>query len=1008
LFVKRPGENKYDYPITDEQLRLYGVPVGDEVVLTKVECYFDMDFSQIVILMEGEAKMDTPDYHPIVATLTLELTDVGTTVVEVPLQSAKESIHQQIQEWADARIDSPYFEAAFPQSKQAFFNLVDGYLMQIANATTFLEFLTISQGAEQPIANFAFEYDFMVFLRAQRLIEINGHLDWQCSRATTESCQAMRAYFEASKSSIQGAQDSMAIQTIVSQIYSGIQERFVIDPVVMLLEQQKTRSKENLDSVFEVLAPYFPDFSTRMDISMLVSEFKWKIDQAATVEAIDQAYQDFYASLLAKNIVWKEWSLGKTFLLAQIEQWGVWIVTLMEDGYLVAEEVRTRYDQFYADLTAMDELVPLIRLTIEAYGELEASLMPLIRTWGFNTILTIATQNAPRVPASMRYEFDQMINQSNHRIQQANGPWDIQDAVDDLVLYIADLPVDDWQSHVDGAIQLLQATLDQLLQDAPELASQQAMNGLFLIARSELVAAVVGDESALMNTVDKWQDAIMKAYFPVIPNYDQFELDRWRTKTLALLDKIYFTTKDMVTADQSLSTLDLWRTNYITSFAASTTVSQVLGVQQDALNAWLALSFSYKADFEAVRQDFIAFVDAANLEAILYLGDLPSQLATSIANVRSQLTNQTNPQYLIMTGASAMNNLPYSIRIAMQDAYFVRLQTQKDAFAMLVATEHLALLENLYSVAFARINRAWSSIEVFNAYNDFEALARLLPKDEFVLAKQFAMDQVINRYAQLWQTATDDSRMALASVMQIAQGQIVASQTHAELNAVLTAVHHALDEAYVMNAELWQIMIYRQYYIDIGQKITESVMLYAMNEELDHLMMMTYFQLVDQWKIDTDPADMFLHYQEWIQYLNTLQYTFVQPLADLVPELRSALWVDYDFVLSQGLAGNPETVDLIDQWIGMLNGSATPIDAIANRHMGATSVVDKAYEILYDRAVTQLQTHYFQYQMAVSLDSQPLLDEIFDTALLQLRLSPNRFNLQPIIDEFHQKASALQ
>ncbi|MCK7484286.1 MAG: InlB B-repeat-containing protein [Bacillus subtilis] len=36
LFEKRPGENKYDYPISNEQLIMYGIPVDEDVFLSKV------------------------------------------------------------------------------------------------------------------------------------------------------------------------------------------------------------------------------------------------------------------------------------------------------------------------------------------------------------------------------------------------------------------------------------------------------------------------------------------------------------------------------------------------------------------------------------------------------------------------------------------------------------------------------------------------------------------------------------------------------------------------------------------------------------------------------------------------------------------------------------------------------------------------------------------------------------------------------------------------------------
>jgi siroheme synthase len=70
-------------------------------------------------------------------------------------------------------------------------------------------------------------------------------------------------------------------------------------------------------------------------------------------------------------------------------------------------------------------------------------------------------------------------------------------------------------------------------------------------------------------------------------------------------------------------------------------------------------------------------------------------------------------------------------------------------------------------------------------------------------------------------------------------------------------------------------------------------------------------------------------------------------------------------------------------------------------------VLDKAYVIVYDRAVSELATLYAQYQAVVAVESQPMLEAMHQAALNQLRTNPDRFDHGWVIHDFHQRAQTL-
>jgi hypothetical protein len=1007
LFVKRPGENKYDYPITDEQLKLYGVPVGDEVVLSKVECYFDMDLQEIVILLEGMAKMDSDTLHPVVASLRLALYDVGTTIVDVPMEAARETVRQEIQAWTDAVMNRGEYQAAFPYSKQAFANLVDGYLMEIVGAKNLTELLVIRQNAEPAILSFAFEYNFLDLQKAARIEEILNHLDWQCGRATAESCDAMRAYFETSKSLILSAQSEPELQSAVTMIYDGIRSRYVEDPTALALQMHKERLKEFVDAYFEVLNPYLLDPSVKMTVTMLVNQAKAAIDGAPDTLAADQAFDFFHASLVGLDLSFGDWSQAKNFLLAQIAVWGTWIDTFAAGGYALPQDIKTEFEADYAMLGQVPDLLLLMRLSIETYVKYETSLMPLVRQWGLAAADQIKNDAAPSVPAEWIDDFDQAYASARQRIQNAKGPWDVQAAIDDFLQFVANLPQDDWQSLLNVAIQSLRVRVDELALEDLEVVSHQAIANLFLFAQEAILKIPDGQIDQLNGAVDAWQQAITRAVLPAAPIDDALALQNAKEAKRAFLLDIHAYTVATLAPGESTAPMDQWLSGYLNAVDAAGSLAELNSAVGDIVTPWKNLNLTYQTDLSWLRNDFLLLLDAYYQSGLPYVSGYSVSTETTFSNIRNNLETQTDPVFLIMSGVSAKSILPNLVRSEVRAHSLVLLEAIRTQWTGIVRSDALLVLDQLKGIFEIKMNRAIEPEDIAVILDFYRQTAPLLPKDAFKQAVQNAVAELSNLHHGLFATATAESRVALDQALIDGIASLQSAADPAELELRLTQAKTALHQAYLVDADLWQLQIYRDYYREIGKRIIESVMLYAGSEELEPLMMASYADMIDQWAIDGNPDDMYLHYQAWIEYLDFLHFEYQIDMPNLLNELNVALAMEIDEIYAHGLAGIPELVDIATYWTTTLAASPNEILAIANRHMSYYSVLDKAYVIVYDRAVSELATLYAQYQAVVAVESQPMLEAMHQAALNQLRTNPDRFDHGWVIHDFHQRAQTL-
>lgn len=1007
LFVKRPGERKYDYPITDEQLRLYGVPVGDEVVLSKKECYFDLDRGEIVIMLEGQAKMDTESYHPVIASLRLALYDVGTTVIETPMAAARENVRAQIQEWTGAVMTRGEYLAAFPYSKQAFSNLVDGFLMSISNAENLSELLVLRQTAEPAILYFQFEYNFLELQKTARIQEILGHLDWQCGRSTAESCDAMRAYFETAKAQIQSATDDASLQNAVMTIYDGIQSRFVESPEALALQMHKERLKEFADVYFEVLLPYLTNQSIQMEVRQRIGQAKTMIDQASDIVEADMAYNNLYPLLMELQIFVDDWSQAKTFLLAQNAVWGTWIDTLTTAGYDLPQGIKAQFEQDYAMLGGVPELLLMIRLSIQTYVKYEIPLMPFVRQWGLTAADQIKNDAAPTVPAEWVDDFEQTYASVRQRIQNAKGPWDVRAAIDDFLQFVANLPQDDWQSLVNASIQSLQGMVDQLMLEDLEVVSHQAIANLFLFAQEVILKIPFGQTDQLNRAVEDWQQAITRAVLPATLVDDALALQNAKEDKRAFLLDIHAYTIATLAPGQSTAPMDQWLSGYLNVVDAAGSQSELNSAVGDIVTPWKNLNLTYQTDLTWLRNDFLLVLDALYQSGVPYVSGYSVSTETTFSNIRNNLETLTDPVFLIMSGVSAKSILPNLVRVEVRTHSIAQLDAVRTHWTGLVRSDALLVLDQLSDIFEIQMNRAIEPQDIAVILEFYRQTASLLPKDEFKQAVLIAVADLSNLHHGLFATATPESRVALDQVLTdgIASLQSAADPTVLELR--LTQAKNAMHQAYAVDANLWQLQIYRDYYREIGKRIVESVMLYAGSEELEPLMMASYADTIDQWATDVNPNDMYLHYQAWIEYLYFLHFEYQIAMPNLLNELNVALAAQIDEIYAHGLAGVPELVDIATQWTTILADSPNEIWAIANRHMAYYSVLDKAYVIVYDRAVSELATLYAQYQAVVAVESQPMLEAMHQAALNQLRTNPNRFDHGWVIHDFHQKAQTL-
>lgn len=196
-------------------------------------------------------------------------------------------------------------------------------------------------------------------------------------------------------------------------------------------------------------------------------------------------------------------------------------------------------------------------------------------------------------------------------------------------------------------------------------------------------------------------------------------------------------------------------------------------------------------------------------------------------------------------------------------------------------------------------------------------------------------------------------------------------------------------------------------YTFLAYDLAYDIMDRTLESELDHLLWPLYYDFVDSLQVDETTDAMLISFNTWMDNVKLIGYTFHDSLDAIKLDLIADLHVDYLNYLTIVTPDDPYIELLMQFWTDMINASTNEVDAIANRFLGRTGIMEAIYEEVYMQSIAQLLVQYTYWQTIVGSAELPQLEVYYEYYLEQININKYWTNYDFFLAEFDNLADSL-
>ena len=966
LFVKRPGLQLYDYPVTPEILALFGFDELTDISFTTLTCVFDLANQTFVITMIGEfANMGSSVQVDLL--LTLSLKDVNATVIEIPLPEVKDDLSQRLLNDAYEIRTYRGYAIATEASRAEFDEFIEEGLFDISAINNLFELTYVFEYLMEDMWNFYFEVDPIQQMRYNAKIEMEDTVAMLSESATVESILAMEALLADYIELIAPLNTFEALNQLVQAFHEEVQDYYIFDTAKQELMDYQTKLIHNLEV-------YRSAFSELFLIPTERSQFFNSYYDA--IDAIEETTNKADALLVYQATI-QNW-MSKNYSLGDLSEVKEWLLMQLESAYGMAlnfiEDDTTEIDGIFLDfetnLGLATDVFVILELGFEAYDSINALVITNLRLYALQQAQNIYNQTIAKIIPEAMIEAQRLYTEVSARIQNAVEIHKIYQLLDDFHWNMSYLPVDDF-------LQSKQFYTDQII---------GLVNYLYLVATDESYLIIEGlvdqflldvdaliyeDYEALEILFDTAHSAILNAF---IEKPEVAELRIAKEQAENLLYNVYWTVYDHIEFD-SIEQEDELYYGFVDHLQGIYQAKTVLEVElaYDEVIFFLAsqnltfFNLEQRLDEEIFElwnfyDEYTTIIDQLDPEIEVYLE------AQTIA-----IKTLTNPYQMVSTAIQTYNTLHEMFLTKSKTHLLLKLEAIYLEYLPLLLLESLDEAEELYVHFQALIAQETNLWEFFYTINNFIYDLEQLPMDPLEFVRHQAKMELNNQFTYLSHTASEDSLLMMESVLTEYLQAIQAAVDEMEIDNTVYLGIDALNIAYIPNPEIsvfnqtkydW-LHLFDQLYIYLIELIDDPEMLPSFED--------WYIESYNQVNQSQDLSEIEFFSLKILEKLDFLNLTFFDDFDYIIADYTDFLNEEFSILTYNVGEIDSDSLIYLNSILTDLTSITNPMDLILHAEFSLWDVRTYLLEIISPVMLTRIDNQYNQLTLQVADVDIPML-----------------------------------
>ncbi len=810
LFVKRPGEHIYDYPITPDVLDMLGINPDEELNMDQMSCYLELNTSSIVIHMVGQL-IQEGSTNAVDAIVTLRMIDAGTTVILLPMQEIKNDQILIMTELVNEVKQSMNYQTATQQSKDQFDQLVLEVMDKLPLQEHVRALSDMFWQYHEQIVLFYFDIDDVYMMRYQTKEQMLNEFHYRMHFATDDSILAMQLILNQHLLTADTLNLPEQFDQLLDSFYQAIDDAYVFDPLKQEVQMNRQRIHELLFIYVQVIDPLLQKPEDRGLFFDILKTHQDLLEEAMTKEEMRFIYESCVQEWIDASFQFGDYTEEREWLMNQIDQF--YLMALETIGEGDPTEIEFLYSDYVARVYMEENLVSIIKLSIDTYEALNVLIIDIVRLEAIEVIDSETNQILPMIHEDFHQDIANRYADAVFRIENAYDLSQVWDIVDEFLSFLHSLPIDHWAGDIE---QRIFAVTWQASSRAPYATPDSIVAMQFIVDQFTFdVTMIEPYDYPALDLLE--QNAIMAIEQAFIASPEMKLLfDAIDQATSFLFDVFWQTQYTMIFEDDAFDLFYTPYTELIDLIYDAMTVEAVWVAYDNALAYLLQYPFEYQAPVEAQHIEFLTYdlnMMIQNWNQMFEIDD-PLLLQLSLEWVNE-----------IKFAASGIYATYYflSAKMELVPLYLIpaRLSTLEDLeenylyFQQVLIEDDLAALDALYEKYLLLISEETNIYNLHDhiwGFNDEVSDLSLDPLKDQKLTVIYNLEYVVSDKSK---TASAESILAMNEILAEAILAVQNALTEEEVSNFYYDYLNLIHAAYVMDPTFAELDLERYHWIDV-------------------------------------------------------------------------------------------------------------------------------------------------------------------------------------------------
>ncbi|MFA7126307.1 MAG: InlB B-repeat-containing protein [Bacilli bacterium] len=998
LFVKRPGEPIYDYPVTDEFLEMIHLDLDDDME-SAIFIYLDYSVNKFVISIEVTGEMEDQIVYSSME-MSITFSQVGTTEVTFPVDTIKTNLLLYIDEVAQNRDELLYAEPAKVVDYNEF---VDQYKANIELTNSLDEMSDFYNEYQGFILSYSFDLPGIVYEKMNSINGLESYFDDLSLNATVESQQAMQSILDDAIADINLAETEAIISQLYAQARQDLGSAWIEDLTMIIFTQKQEQYLEKLMHIYE----------SYMDATEVTTE----------QDELEQLFDLHYNALMeTTNLTDLEMTFNSAFDAFNSYQLTVRVngtdnvkigfMTYIASQYLdmcEGEFDEPLYTFYFATMNAVMEATTLQEI-MAIYNGYDAQFEAIVLTEARSYFLNqLAYDSEMYLNSVVAEDEDALIDRYNEVIAIIQNNTDIDifiDAYSSFIYFeLGEYEYDDFLLRKYETIRSFELESSNFKLFATD-ESLVAVNQVMLEYQTLLENATNNDE--LFNVYAASYQALEAVYvYDPTKNIDadiEF-LQEQMWSMYQLIDMSYDDENALYLIER---TIEIEFNHFWT--AQSVEEAELIYESWVTFIKGLPITFE-STKIDEMKQEMVGMFDVIYQQILETVPDLPDTFETNYQAYLLLLQN-TNDFYDITTIAfDTYYFLMDQMIVVFRQETIAQLEEIYDDYSYFIIEEAVDSLSDYYAEAIFNVSNADTEDELDNIISDFENQCENLPVDEMKLTIRDQASNLMSKIADLSDTATADSIQAMEVLLVQFKDEAILCETVADVYDLAEQYSFLIDEEYVILPEkaslIYGIELIKSK-ISFVDWLTHLLEIPVNSQEEIADLIFDYNGYYDQIDDCTTVEEAQTLFDELLTIIYAKELTVLPKTVQAVQEqLLQQFEFDVKVNLYQLIYISQSQYDQIEQYELMLT-SANDFEQILDIFMQGSNYVEEQVSMFTKQEVGLTLTEEYMYYSQLIIDGE--LEALqtryeVDANLIQDLLNPQQ--MQFVLEQFEQFVNTL-